>query len=293
MNKRLILGVLIIFLFSFSLPVFAQEKKDEVSYLEKAYFGALYIGSMDKNYYQFQHDILPLAAVKTIFPVASGHLRSRVFYDFKKPKAHLWWMKKISSFEFDLGYFSRPIAIINRPEPVSSDFNFEPPSRAVIPGAAFGALGRIRSQRFGSDLMLGLYKTRKDSVEFNFGFQQNVNWSVFRKIGISGCSDGKFNGLALNADLGKASLLFFSGRDINSVRTYSGSINLNPTENTGLWILFINKDEKWQQIQIGACKLFSEKVSVPIHYLLGIAYNYSEARPDSIDIYLQVWLERK
>lgn len=292
MNKRLILGVLIIFLFSFSLPpVFAE--KEEVSYLEKAYFGALYVGSMDENYYRFQNDILPLAAVKTIFPVASGHLRTRVFYDFKTPKAHLWWMKKISFFEFDLGYFSRPIAIINRPEPVSSDFNFEAPSRAVIPGAAFGALGRIRPQNLGSDLMLGIYKTRKNSVEFNFGFQQNVNF-IFQKVGISGCSDGKFNGLALNANSEKASLLFFSGRDANSIRTYSGSFNLNLTENTGLWILFINKDERWQQVQIGGCKLFSEKVSVvPIDYLVGFSYNYSEVKPDFIEIYLQVWLDRK
>ncbi|MFZ5559579.1 MAG: hypothetical protein ACOZAL_02190 [Patescibacteria group bacterium] len=276
--------------FLFSLPIFAEG----VSYLEKFYFGGLYIGSMDRNFYQFQNDILPLAAVKTIFPVASGYLRSRVFYDFKTPRAHLWWMKRISFFEFDFGYFSRPIAIINRPDPVSSDFNFEPPSRAVIPGPAFGALGRVKSQQFGSDLMLGLYKTRKESIEFNFGFQQNINWAIFHKFGVTGYSDGKFRGVALNGELEKVSLMFFSGRDRSSVKTQSGLLNLNLTENASLWAFFINRDAKWQQVQIGVCKLFSEKVSaVPINYLLGIAYNYSEIKPNSIDIYLQVWLDKK
>jgi hypothetical protein len=284
---------IVILVLSFVLPVFAQEN-NRMSYLEKAYFGALYIGSMDKNYYQFQNGILPLAAVKTTFPVASGYLRSRVFYDFAKSRAHLWWMKKISFFELDIGYFSRPIAIINRPDPVSSDFNFEPPCRAVIPGAAFGTLGRVKSQKFGSDLMFGLYKTRKESVEFNFGFQQNINWAVFHKFGVTGYSDGKFRGVALNGELEKVSLMLFSGRDRNSVKTQSGLINLNLTKNAGLWMFFIKQDNKWQQVQIGVCKLFSEKVSVvPIKYLLGIAYNYSEIKPNSIDIYLQIWLDKK
>lgn len=293
--KFLLVTVLVLLLIGFS-PLQAQ---DERSYLEKAYFGALYVGSMPGSYYNFQNDIFPLVGVKTKFPVASGYLYSRLLYNFQKPGAHFWWMKDFSLFEFNVGYLPRPVALINRPEPVSSAGNFEPPCKSVIPGPAFGALTRIKFEKFGNDLMLGLYRTDKDLVEFNFGIQQDINWSIFQKIGISGyrsCKnkDGKcVSGVVLNAELEKLSLMFFSGRDANSVRTYSGFVYFGLTDNAGIYTCLVHQQEKWQKAEVGIFKLLSEKISgIKVEYLLGTGYSYSETESSSINFYLQVWWDK-
>jgi len=282
------------------LPLRAEEETSEESYLEKFYFGALYTGSLFKDYYNFQNDLLPLAGIEVKFPVASGYLCSRVLYDFKEPEAHFWWMKKFSSFEFNVGYFLRPVALINRPEPVSDAGNFEPPSNSVIPGPAFGVLGTIDLESLGNDLMLGLYQTRKGSVEFNFGFQQNINWSIFQKIGISGYHSsrknegGKYiNGIVWNAELERLSLMFFSGRDADSIKTYSGFVHFDLVENAGIFTCIVHQNEKWEKVEIGVYKLLSENIlGTEVEYLLGMGYNHSEIKPDSINFYLQVWLDK-
>lgn len=280
-------------------PLMAEDETLKESYLEKFYFGALYAGSMTKDYYNFQHDIFPRVGVQTKFSLASGYLRSRVFYDFQKANASLWWIKKISSIELNVGYFPRPVAFINRPNPVSNAGNFEPPCKSVIPGPAFGVLGRINLDKIDSDLMVGLYQTRKNAVELNFGIQQNLNWSVFRKVGISGYhssrknGNGKYtSGIVLNSELKRLSLMFFSGRDADS-KTYSGFAHFNTSENTAIFTCIVHRDEKWEKIEVGAYKLLSEKIlGTEVEYLLGIGYNYSEIKPDSINFYLQVWLDK-
>jgi hypothetical protein len=270
------------------------------SYLERAYFGALYIGSITNDYYNLHNDILPLAAVKTKFSLASGSLRFRLMHDFKTPSVHIWWTKKILFLEFNIGYLPRPIAIINKPEPVSNDANFIPPSRDVIPGSNFGTMGRINFKS-DSNLMLGIYKTNKDSVEFNLGFQQDINWFIFRKLGFS-CyhsnrrnADRKYiNGIALNAEMKRFSLMFFSGRGANSVRTYSGFAGMGLGKNTTLYVSIVHQKEKWQQAEVGVVRLFSEKVGeLPTNYLLGVAYNRPQVESASIKVFLQVWLDKK
>lgn len=293
--RFLLVMALLLLLISFS----TLRAEDKAPYLEKAYFGALYVGSMP-DYYQFQNDIFPLVGVKTKFPILSGNLYSRLLYNFQKPNAHFWWMKKISFFEFNAGYFPRPVAIINRPEPVSNAGNFEPPCKGVIPGPALGVLGRINSKKIGSDLMFGLYKTNKDSVEFNLGIQQEINWSIFKKVGISGYhsnqrnKDGDHvNGIVLNAELKRLSLMFFSGRDVNSIRTYSGFAYFALTDKAGIYTQFVHQQEKWQIAEIGIFKILSEKIcGIETEYLLGMGYVYSEIRASSINFYLQVWLDK-
>ncbi len=283
---------------SFSLK--AEDETSKESYLEKFYFGALYVGSLHKDYYNFGNDIFPLVGVKIKLPVASGYLYSRLLHNFEKPGAHFWWMKNFSSFEFNIGYLPRPAAMMNRPEPVSSAGNFEPPCKGVIPGPALGVLGKISSEKLGNDLMFGLYQTNKNSVEFNFGIQQNINWSIFQKFGISGYhsnrenESGKYvNGIVFNAELKGLSLMFFSGRDVDSVRTYSGFTYLALADNAGIYTCLVHKQEQWQKAEIGIFKILSERVSgVEVEYLLGMGYSYSETQKSSINFYLQVWLDK-
>lgn len=298
-TKVSLMMILFMLLIGFS-SLRAQDEKLEQSYLEKAYFGALYVGSMTKDYYNFQNNIFPLLGVKTRFPVLSGNLYSRLLYNFQKPNAHFWWMKKFSNFEFNLGYFPRPVALINRPEQVSNLGNFEPPCKAVIPGPALGVLGRINSKKIGNDLMFGLYQTGKNSVEFNFGIQQDVNWSIFKKVGISGYrgnqenQDGKYvNGIVLNAELERLSLLFFSGRDADSVKTYSGFVHFALTDKAGIYTHLVHRQEKWQTAEVGIFKILSEKISgIEVEYLLGMGYKYSQTQKSSINFYLQVWWDK-
>ncbi|MFH1259602.1 MAG: hypothetical protein ABII74_07330 [Elusimicrobiota bacterium] len=278
----------ILILFFFSLPVFAK-----MSYLEKAYFGAYYMGSVGEDYYQFQNEIFPLVAVKVKLPLLSGSLNSIMLYDFEKPGANFWWSKDLSSFQFNVGYLGRPITMLNRPQPVSAGKNFEPPAKSIIPGPAFGILLKKKFSGPNNNLMLGMYKTRDGSVEFDFGFQQNINRGIIRKFSISGYGDGKFRGMAFSGELGKISLTFYSGQDRDFVKTRSGIINLDLRKNVSLWTGFVNQDQKWQWSQVGICKTFSEKVGViPVNYLLGASYTYSEVKPDSINVYLQVWLDK-
>lgn len=148
--------------------------------------------------------------------------------------------------------------------------------------------------------MLGLYQTGKDSVEFNFGLQQDVNWFIFRKIGVSGYQanykdrDGEYvRGIVFNTELERISLLFFSGRDVNSIRTYSECTNFKLNDNMDIYTSLVYQEEKWQSAEIGIIKVLSERISVvEVDYLLGIAYNYSEIMPSSINFYLQVWLDK-
>lgn len=291
MKTRFLSGVMLLLLIGSFSSLWPQ---DQTSYLEKLYFGALYMGSMSGSYYNFQNDIFSLAGAKVKFPIASGHLRSRLLYNFRKPGAHFWWMKDFSSFEINVGYFSRPVAIINRPEPVSSAGHFEPPSKGIIPGPAFGVLGKINSEKFGSDLMFGLYQTSKNLVEFNFGVQRNTDWFIFQKVGISGyyANESK-NGIVLNAELGKLSLMVFRGSDISSVKTYSGFAHFALADSAGIFADIIHQQEKLQKIEIGIYKMLSEKISVTeVKYLLGASYCYSEVKPNSVNFYLQIWWDK-
>lgn len=290
MKAKLLLAVMLFLLISGFSSLLAQ---NQTSYLEKLYLGSLYMGSMSGSYYNFQNDIFSLVGAKVKFPIASGYLRSRLLYNFQKPGAHFWWMKDFSSFEINVGYFSRPVAIINRPEPVSNTGHFEPPSKGIIPGPAFGVLGKFNSEKLGSDLMFGLYQTSKNLVEFNFGIQRNVNWLIFQKVGISGyyANEDK-NGIVLNTELGKLSLMVFRGSDISSAKTYSGFAHFALTGNAGIFTDLVHQ-EKLQKIEIGIYKMLSEKISATeVKYLLGTSYCYSEVKPNSINFYLQIWWDK-
>ena len=94
--KNLFLVVMVFFLV---LPILADEE-EKMPYLEKAYLGGLYMRLVTEEYYDSQNGFLPLIAAKTKFPLFSGHLRSRLMYDFEGLGAHLWWEKRISFLEF-------------------------------------------------------------------------------------------------------------------------------------------------------------------------------------------------
>jgi len=273
----------------------------ESSWLKKVYVGALHVGAMPNGeYYHFQNDIFPLVGVRAAFPILSGTLHSRLMHDLQNTGAHLWWEKDLSILELNLGYLPRPIAMNNKPEPVSAMGNFEPPAKAIIPGPAPGAMTIVDLHRINNESMFGLYQTGKDSVEFNYGIQQNINWSIFQKIGVSGyqanykSQKGKsVNAIAVNAELKKTSLMFFKEVDVNDVITYSGFAYYCLAENAGTFLCLINQDEEWTKIELGIFKIISEQIgNITINYLLGTGYDYSETRPSSFNFYVQTWLEK-
>ena len=294
MNKRILLQVLF---FVITSSLMAQES----SWLKKAYVGALQVGAIPNGEcYHFQNDIFPLVGVRAAFPILSGTLHSRLMHDLQNPGAHLWWEKDLSILGLNLGYLSRPVTVINRPESVSAMGNFEPPAKAVIPGPAFGAMTTVNLHRINNELMFGLYQTGKDSVEFNYGIQQNINWSIFQKIGVSGYQANyksqkgeSVNGIAVNAELQKISLMFFKGVDVNDIITYSGFAYYGLAENAGTFLCLLNQDEEWTKIELGIFKIISEQIgNITINYLLGAGYDYSETRPSSFNFYVQTWLEK-
>jgi hypothetical protein len=188
---------------------------------------------------------------------------------------------------------------MNKPEPVSADGNFEFISTSVIPGPAFGTLATIKSKT-NTKLMLGLYRIGKDSVEYNFGLQQKINWFIFQKIGVSGYyanyknSDKDYiTGLAFNVAFKKASLMLFRGIDANSDITYSGFTAINLTESLVFFTDIVYQKKEWQDVEIGVFETLSEKIdAIEIGYNLGMGYNYSEVRPNYVKFYLQVWLDK-
>ena len=87
--------------------------------------------------------------------------------------------------------------------------------------------------------------------------------------------------------------MFFSGRDVNSIKTYSGFANFNLVENVDVYTSIVHKDEKWERIEIGVCKLLSENIfGTEIKYMLGMSYNYSEITHDYINFHVQIWLDK-
>jgi len=308
--KALIVALCLLFPSSF-----AMAQGEEI--LQKFYAGALYTGSFSQYYppenYQPVNDVNLLVGARTKISLAPNlFVHTRITNNINGMGAHIWVEEKINWASFNAGFFPLPIGMIYKPEPISKDWHFLPASKSVIPGPAFGAMAKLSSAKLNSDFFAGVYRTRENFLELNLGLVKNFpsEWLLrkvtiggysewlLHKVAISGYSNKGVSGVAIGIDIWRLSLMGFSGMDAQSIRTRSIYAETKFRE-FNLYIDAVNRKnvwetDVWETAELGITKEMSEKFPIArVNYLYGLGYIFRQKQPDTINFYLQIWIDKK
>lgn len=271
-----------------SANLFAQK-------VEEAYLGALYTG-VANNSYTYTNVVEPRAAAKVSFDVASGQVYVKSIYIFNKAKGGAYYQRKIGALNMSAGFIPRPIAIINRPSPTSADANFESLTTKQIRAASMGMLGSAKL--FKTILFAGVYQTGADSADFNIGFKKNIGGVNFGAGGYianyNAISGHSVYAVAGNIEFNNFTVVGHVKNDVLDILTRSVFASYNITEETSVLADIVHTEHAgWELFEVGVTKKYTKQTKfLPINYVLGLTYIHSDMRPNSVNVYLQIYIAK-
>ncbi|OGG91623.1 hypothetical protein A3H03_02940 [Candidatus Kuenenbacteria bacterium RIFCSPLOWO2_12_FULL_42_13] len=262
--------------------VFAQPTT--TPWLKSFYGGVLYTASMDTatiNKGVVGHDASLWSGAVCEWPTGPGIVHTKVFGDYQNFKSHIFYQLKTNGTTLRAGYLSGN-GFWFRPNPVSDQNHFLPPSISAIPTLL--GLGVVASNDLFS---LGWHYGGVDSSIFNIGLQWEIFGATMRAGGYLP-SRGDFSG-ALFRIISKSLNVTLLAKREAGIKTYTGTLVVS-THGLDPYGFVIHQNGHWESWEVGVTKtILGCSWSPYIGATIGPAYNWSMVKGGSLCFFVQIF----